>query len=251
MEMYISMWTQIANKYKDFSDHLIFESANEELGDRLNDKDYAADSGTLSKVKCYEVANKINQTFVDTVRSTGGNNAERFLLIAGYNTDIMNTWDSHFVMPTDTAKDKLLISVHFYTPWGYCGTSDISNWGTERDYKEQNNLFVMMTKFTKQGYGVVIGEYAVILNEDGSLKNNTIDFIKNLLNNCDRYGYAPFLWDCSSLFKRKDFSFFDKDVAELFKSRSYSAQSAMTEEEIAAAAKADMDEALAAASGKQ
>ena len=115
MEMYISMWTQIAERYKDYPEQLIFESANEELGDRLNDKDLCPDSGTLSKNECYEMTNKINQTFVDTIRSTGGNNKDRFLLIAGYNTDIVHTCDDRFVMPTDTAKNKLLISVHYYT----------------------------------------------------------------------------------------------------------------------------------------
>jgi endoglucanase len=246
MEMYTSMWTQIANRFKDYSDHLIFEAANEELGDRLNDRDIAADSGKLSEDECYEMNTKINQAFVDTVRSTGGNNEQRFLLIAGYNTDIVKTTDDRFVMPTDTAKNKLLISVHYYTPWGYAGSSSLSSWGSEKNYKEQNDLLAMMTKFTEQGYGVVIGEYMVALNDDGSVKNNATDFFNNFLNNCDMYGYAPMLWDCSTLFKRTELSIFDKDVAELFKNRSFAAQSALTVEEITANAKAGIDAAYAA-----
>ena len=144
MELYISMWTQIAERYKEYSDYLIFESANEELGSRLNDVDVAADSGTLSEQECFELTNTINQTFVDTIRGTGGNNAQRFLLIAGYNTDIQKTCDSRFVMPTDTAENKLMISVHYYTPWGYCGNSSLSVWGTKRNYGEQNTLLEMM-----------------------------------------------------------------------------------------------------------
>ena len=116
MELYTSMWSQIAARYEKYSDKLIFESANEELGDRLNDTDVAKDSGTLSQTDCYRVANEINQAFVDTVRATGGNNANRFLLIAGYGTDITATCDSRFHMPTDTAKDKLRLSVHYYGP---------------------------------------------------------------------------------------------------------------------------------------
>lgn len=61
-------------------------------------------SGSLSKAECYEMANKINQTFVDIVRATGGNNEQRFLLIAGYNTDITMTCSNKFQMPTDTAR---------------------------------------------------------------------------------------------------------------------------------------------------
>lgn len=250
MEMYISMWTQIGERYNDYSTRLIFESANEELGNRLNDRDIAADSGKLSEDECYEMANKINQTFVDTIRSIGGNNAQRFLLIAGYNTDIVKTCDDRFAMPTDTAKNKLLLSVHYYTPWGYAGTSSLSSWGSLKDYNEQNELLAMMTKFTDKGYGVVIGEYMVALNDDGSVKNNATDFFSNFLNNCDMYGYTPLLWDCSNLFIRKDLGFFDQDVAELFMNRSFAAQSKLSEEEIIAAAKASMDAAVAAASEK-
>ncbi len=247
MKMYVAMWTQIAEKYRDYSNRLIFESANEELGNRLNDNNLCKDSGTLSENECYKTANKINQAFVDTVRSTGGNNAQRFLLIAGYNTDIDKTCDNRFVIPTDKAKDKLLLSVHYYTPWGYCGATSLSKWGTKKEYTEQNDLLAKMTKFTKKGYGVILGEYSVALNSDGSVKNNTSEFFNNFLNNCDRYGYAPMLWDCSSLFVRKNLGFIDDNVAKVFKSRSLAAQSNMTEDKKAAAAKTAMDKAFAAA----
>ena len=250
MDMYVSMWTQIAERYKEYSDYLIFESANEELGSRLNDIDVAADSGTLSEEECYEMANKINQTFVDIVRGTGGNNAQRFLLIAGYNTDIQKTCDDRFKMPTDSAKDKLLVSIHYYTPWGYCGNSSLSQWGTKRNYGEQNTLLEMMTKFTEQGYGVVIGEYAVLPASEGSVKTNTCDYFTNFLNNCDLYGYCPMLWDCSNLFIRTELGFFDQDVADLFLSRSYASQSVKTTEEIKADAKVAMETAEANAVSK-
>lgn len=250
MDMYVSMWTQIAERYKEYSDYLIFESANEELGSRLNDIDVAADSGTLSEEECYEMANKINQTFVDIVRGTGGNNAQRFLLIAGYNTDIQKTCDDRFKMPTDSAKDKLLVSIHYYTPWGYCGNASLSQWGTKRNYGEQNTLLEMMTKFTEQGYGVVIGEYAVLPASEGSVKTNTCDYFTNFLNNCDLYGYCPMLWDCSNLFIRTELGFFDQDVADLFLSRSYASQSVKTTEEIKADAKVAMETAEANAVSK-
>jgi endoglucanase len=247
MEIYISMWTQIADKYKDYSNKLIFESANEELGNRLNDVDLCPDSGSLSEDECYEMTNKINQTFVDTIRKSGGKNENRFLLIAGYNTDITKTCDERYAMPTDTAKDKLLISVHYYTPSGYCINTSLSSWGSEKNYTEQNNLLAMMKKFTDQGYGVVIGEYAVALNEDGSIKNDTLDYFANFLNNCDLYGYVPMLWDCSSLFIRTDLAFFDQGVADFFKNRSFSAQATKSKEEIATEAQTSMDAAIAVA----
>jgi len=133
MDMYVEMWTQIANEYGDRSYKLIFESGNEELGNRLNDKDVCPDSGSLSESECYETAHKINQAFVDTIRATGGNNADRFLLIAGYNTDVTMTCDDRFKMPTDTADGKLLLSVHYYDPSNYCIFTSVEDWGSKQE----------------------------------------------------------------------------------------------------------------------
>jgi endoglucanase len=246
MDLYVSMWTQIATKYKDIDNHLIFESANEELGARLNDTDIAKDSGTLDEAACFAQTNKINQTFVDTVRKAGGNNANRFLLIAGYNTDFDKTLDPRFVMPKDTQKGKLLISVHYYNPSNYCINSSVNNWGSKDDYQTMNDLFKKMTKFTAAGYGVIIGEYAVALNQDGSVKKNTVDYLGNLLNNCDLYGYCPMLWDCSSLFKRTELSFMDKGAAKLYMDHRLANEKGKSKKDIETAAQA----ALTAAASK-
>jgi endoglucanase len=242
MELYTSMWTQIAERFKDYSDYVIFESANEELGYRLNDTDIAEDSGTLSDEECYEVANEINQAFVDTVRATGGNNEQRFLLIAGFGTDIANTVKQAFVMPEDSAENKLLISVHYYDPSGYCINSSISSWGTKDDYDDMNRMLAKMQKFSTQGIGVIIGEYGVLM-EDGNRKDGMEDYVANLLDNCDLYGYCPVLWDCNNLYSRTDCKIIYDDMAELYQERSYAAQADLTQEEIAAAAQSDMDAA--------
>ncbi len=97
MKRYKAMWTQIAGHYKDYDEKLIFESANEELGDKLG----------------YALVNRINQAFVDLVRASGGNNGLRYLLIAGFNTDIDKTCSSEYRMPADTCRNHLLISVHY------------------------------------------------------------------------------------------------------------------------------------------
>lgn len=247
MDLYTSMWTQIAERFKDYSDYLIFESANEELGSRLNDKDVASDSGTLTEDECYATTNLINQTFVDLIRKSGGNNEQRFLLIAGYNTDIFKTCDERYVMPTDSATSKLLLSVHYYTPWGYTGSASLSSWGTKKHYDEMNELFAMMTKFTDQGYGVVIGEYMVSYNEDGTVKDNTDDFFHNLLSNCDQYNFVPMLWDHTIMFLRSELKYVNEDIEEVFTDRSFTAQSSMTQEEEQASAKAAMAASLKAA----
>lgn len=243
--MYTSMWTQLAERYHDYDESLIFESGNEELGNRLNDTDICKDSGSLSEDECYEMTNRINQTFVDTVRATGGNNADRFLLIAGYNTNIAKTCDDRFKMPKDTIPDKLLVSVHYYDPWNYCGTDSGTQWGTHGEYETQNVDLKKMTKFTEQGYGVIIGEYGVLAKDDGTLKDSITAYTENLLDNCDLYNFVPMLWDTSTFFVRSELTFSDDDLLALYTSRSYAAQEKTSEEELAAAATERMDTALA------
>ncbi len=218
MEMYKSMWKQIGEYFADYSYKLIFESANEELGDRLNDSDVTGSKGTLSKTQCYEKTNEINTEFVKQIRALGGKNADRFLLIAGYNTDITHTISDRYIMPEDTAKGKLFVSVHYYTPWDYCGTDAIEKWGSPNDYEEQNSLLESMTKFTDKGYGVIIGEYAV-MHSSGKLKPESDKFYTNFLDNCDLYNYCPVLWDCSNLYKRALNQITDETVGKLFSDR--------------------------------
>ncbi len=246
MEMYKSMWTQIGEHFADYDYRLIFEGANEELGDRLNDKEITGSKGVLNQNECYEKALEINQAFVDTIRGLGGKNAERFLLAAGYNTDIMMTCDDRFIMPTDTADSKLLLSVHYYTPWDYCGTDGVTQWGSPDDYEEQNRLFEMMTKYSDQGYGIIIGEYAV-MSSSGAIKKDTDKFYTNLLDNCDLYNFCPMLWDCSNFYKRRSGLTADETIADIFYSRRYEAQSSLSDEEIKANAEASMADALVAA----
>lgn len=224
--IYESIWTQVADRFKDYSDMLIFESANEELGNSLNDNSHCPDSGSLSADECYSMTNKINQKFVDIVRNSGGKNDKRFLLIAGYNTDFEKTVDNRFKMPKDTVAGKLLLSVHYYTPWNYCGAEKQARWGLKSEYEDMNKLFAKLQKFTDAGYGVIIGEYGalpVFHSDTGKheLKENTIEFTTNLLDNCDLYNYCPVLWSCNDFFIRKSGSMASEELDKLFTSRRY------------------------------
>ena len=85
MEKYTRIWEQVTDTFQDYGDHLILESLNEEgCFDDLWNRYSGSDSG---KAEAYGIVNDINQTFVDLVRNSGGNNARRHLLIAGYATD--------------------------------------------------------------------------------------------------------------------------------------------------------------------
>lgn len=149
-------------------------------------------------------------------------------------------------MPTDTAEAKLLLSVHYYDPSDYTLQS-VSTWGTEDDFVYQNEKFASLEKFIEAGYGIIIGEYGVLPTPDDKIKSNIIDYTKNLLDNCDLYGYVPVLWDTSTFFIRKDLEMYDEEFAELFASRSYAVQKDISKEEVKNAAQASLDEALAAA----
>lgn len=241
-EMYKSMWTQIGTRFKNYSYKLIFEAANEELGDRLNDSDITGVKGTLSKDECYAETNRINSEFVKTIRALGGRNSDRFLLIAGYNTDITCTADDRFVMPEDTAQNKLLLSVHYYTPWDYCGTESINQWGSVTDYNEQNKLFKTLSKFSEAGYGVVIGEYAVMSSK--GVKPDTDKFYTNVMDNCDLYDFCPVLWDCSDFFKRSTLTASDETLAALFLARSYDNEKSKSLDDIKTAAQNSLDSAM-------
>ena len=151
-------------------------------------------------------------------------------------------------MPSDTASDKLLVSVHFYDPSDYCiGT--VNSWGRQQEYQKVNDTLAKMAAFTEKGIGVVIGEYGP-QNHDAelTLKKEAIPaYIKNLLNNCDYYGYCPVLWDANYEFDKDSAKARFTETAEIFKAHSRDNQAAMTDEEIKEAAKKEMDADLAAA----
>lgn len=234
MKMYTEMWKQIAEKYKDYDEHLILESANEELGRSLNDNTnkLAADSGVLTETECYETTNKINQTFVDTVRASGGKNADRYLLIAGYNTNINDTCNDKFVMPTDTAKGKLMVSVHYYDPWNYCGSEEQADWGIKSEYEAMNRELAKLTKFTDKGVGVIIGEYGALPTSGGEFKKNMLAYFTNFLDNCDKYNLCPVLWDRSDFYSKKDCKVADDELAALFAERAREKEAAKDEAEM-------------------
>ena len=254
LEAYKGMWTQIAEYFRDYSDYVIFESANEELGARFDEDSplYCSDSAAkpMMDLLRYNVCNQINQAFVDTVRATGGNNAQRFLLIAGYGTNIDSTCDSRFFMPRDSAQKKLLVSVHYYDPWSYCGATDATGataWGITSDYEYMDKQLAKMTKFVKRGVGVVIGEYGALPDDKGRIKANSLAYHTRFLDLCDYYDLTSCLWDCSGFFVRRTLSMSDSKLAELYVSRNAASEAGKEYAEIQSAAKVRLDEALAAA----
>ena len=253
MEAYKGMWQQIAERFRDYSDYLIFESANEELGGRFDENSplYCSDSVVtyLNDDERYALTNEINQTFVDVVRATGGNNATRFLLIAGYSTNIDQTCDDRFQMPKDTADSKLMVSVHYYDPWSYCGASSAASatkWGKVSDYEYLDQQLAKMTKFTEAGYGVVIGEYGALPGSDG-LKDNTLAYHTAFLDACTKYNLTNCLWDCSGLYKRVSQTFADDDILAMYQEKRQANEEGQDYADVQAAAAAEIAAAAAEA----
>ena len=166
-DKYGKVWTQIADRFKDYDQHLIFESMNEEFNNDYGKPDE----------KAYDNINAYNQIFVDSVRATGSNNEKRWLLLPGWNTNIDYTANDeyNFKIPTDKGckadGKRIMISVHYYDPfnftidenktaktqWGKYAVKNYDNWGQE-DYVD-SQMALLNEKFVSQGYPVVIGEF--------------------------------------------------------------------------------------------
>ena len=254
MEAYTGMWKQIAERFAGYDARLIFESANEELGARFDEDSplFCQDSYAVKMPadERYALTNRVNQAFVDTVRGCGGNNAGRFLLIAGYGTDIAATFDSRFVMPKDSAENKLMVSVHYYSPTTYClapSAKSATAWGKQKDYADMYATLSMMKKFTAAGYGVVIGEYGALTGDDGEMKKNAPAYHKAFLDCCDALDFTSCLWDCSGFFIRRQLKMAEEEMAEVYAGRNAASEEGRDYAEIAAEAKAAFDAAAAAA----
>ena len=211
------LWKQIATYFKDYDEHLVFEGMNEV-------------SFSTSDAMTY------NQKFVDTVRATGGNNADRLLICTADSNNTAKALSGQFSMPTDSA-NMLAVSVHYYEPPTFCVADTTSSWGhretwgTAADYsKLENDFSDLKSKFVDSGVGVIIGEYGVC-NADKYGVNTTPynkdqesveKFLKAVASTAyDMTGVCPIVWDDSNsgticLFNRKTLSWFDDNVKQIY-----------------------------------
>lgn len=190
-----NVWNQIAEKFKDCPDTLIFESMNE-----IHDGTYTAPSGSDGQFY-YDSINALNQIFVNTVRKTGGNNSERFLLVPGYNTNIDYTIDG-LRLPNDTADDKLMVSVHYYDPYNFTleENMNIVNWGNDEDgtcgygnedYVEQQ-FDKLRDTYIANGIPVILGEYGAVDKDNDDARAKYLSYVTAAA--CER-GIVPVYWD--------------------------------------------------------
>lgn len=224
-----AIWTQIANTFIDFDEHLIFAGSNEPgMNEVSAGKSWSTDASAIARLIEYE------QAFIDAVRTTGGNNALRCLIFQGLGTDISNTCNYMSSLPTDNVENRLIAEVHFYDPYQWTIMSEDADWGKTFYYWGSENhkdgsghnptwgeeawvdqqMSLMKSNFVDKGIPVIIGEFSSRIQTTGSDASEPIDaelhqksraaynlyVTKTAKNN----GCAPFYWETGSDINRTD-----------------------------------------------
>ena len=162
-------WKEIAAKFANYNEALIFEDMNEVMISGKYSRNQFTDAEFAN---AYANINELNQAFVDAVRGTGTNdgNDDRCLIVPGYNTDIDLTVDGFdelvFSMPTDTIANRLILSVHYYTPSDFTiAENGPTVWDINGTYG-YNYMVSQLEKIAGYGYPVYIGEYSAIFKNN-------------------------------------------------------------------------------------
>lgn len=226
-------WEQIATHFRDYDERLLFASANEPHVETAEEM---------------AVLNSYHQTFIDAVRATGGRNAYRTLVVQGPATDVEKTYNLMTTLPVDTAVDRMMAEVHYYTPyqfalmtedqgWGrmfyYWGAANHSTTDTDRNstWGEESTVDDMFdlvkTQFVDKGIPVIMGEYAAIkrtnlTGEDLQLHlASRHHFLEYVTREAIAHGLLPFYWDAgnmgdnaSALFNRSNNTVYDQEALD-------------------------------------
>jgi endoglucanase len=191
-ERFVKVWTQIAARFQGFGEQLLFESMNE-IHDGYADPDPAY----------YTIINDLNQTFVDTVRQSGGNNGERHLVVPGYNTNIDYTL-AGFALPSDPTPDHLILSVHYYDPWDFAGAAVTNVWGQASpgsdSWGQEAHVVAQFDKlqatYVSQGVPMIIGEYGAV--HQAGFEDYRRYYMEYVTKAAVDRGIVPVFWDNGS-----------------------------------------------------
>lgn len=194
-------WTQIANAFSAYGDHLLFAGCNE-----VRD----GDNWGMPSAENRAALEAYNQTFVDAVRATGGNNANRNLIVQSWCCNPWRALDS-LTLPVDNVADHLLVEVHFYDPFFYSHPQDNASdtqtlWGFRKGYVNVNDqqedyvddLFgKLKAQFVDRGVPVILGEYGAICHSttDFKIMESQAYYLEYVTKAAKDNGIAPFYWD--------------------------------------------------------
>ncbi len=198
-KIFTGLWTQIAEEFKDYPYTLVFEGYNEYLGGSQFDE-----NGKLSepeRADAFKMVNTLNQTFVDAVRATGGNNAERVLIVSGYWTNIDLTTSEEFIVPEDTVSDRIMVSVHYVDNAVYWSNKiGAQEW---LDYID-SQCGLLKKAFTDKGIPVFLGETTSIYPNSNfapdAIHTDSTECLGIVLDKLEENGFVPVLWDTSNNF---------------------------------------------------
>lgn len=212
-EKFESMWKQIASYFAEYDQHLIFAGMNEviylESDGTYDKKDGEFEKGDLKyrenwgepTAKMNEYMNKMNQIFVDAVRSTGGNNEVRNLVVQSWACD-PDKGIKGLVVPKDKVEGRLSVEFHYYQPWDYASTGTTKyTWGSSSEQNDVDKKFdALKNKWYDNGIGVVMGEYGACYKFKGTqpteqeLSDRKL-FHEVVLRKAKEHGFAGFYWD--------------------------------------------------------
>ncbi|MGD9928386.1 MAG: glycoside hydrolase family 5 protein [Mangrovibacterium sp.] len=226
-ERQYNYWSQIGGYFKDYDEHLLFAGANEPN---------APDSAAMPVLLSYY------QTFIDAVRATGGNNSTRTLIVQGPETDIEKTCALMDKFPKDQVDDRLMLEVHYYTPFQFCLLEKDADWGGVFYYWGKNNhsktdidrnttwgeewhidsLFSeVKKKFVDNGIPVIIGEFGAFKRKLSSPSEQALNdasveyFNKYVVKSAISNGMIPYYWDVpGGLFDRSTGKILDRGVLD-------------------------------------
>lgn len=187
------VWKQIALQFRNYDEHLIFEILNEPrlVGD-ANEWNWSDSNSGL--VAAAGIIGDLEQTALATIRATGSNNENRYVMITPYVASPSAALSGKFAIPTDTANDKLILSVHAYTPYSFA-MQDPGETKFTAAHKSEIDSFMgnLDTKFVAgKGIPVIIGEYGA------TNKNNLSDrvaWFTYFVGKAKSYGMVTVLWD--------------------------------------------------------
>ncbi len=173
-----SVWSQMAEYFKDYDYHLIFETLNEPRLIGTGYEWWFNKWNIPSEVKdAIDCINKLNQKAVDTIRDTGSNNRGRLIMCPGYDASIDGATVSGFKLPTDISgnKNRIAVSVHAYSPYNFAmnvGSGSTSTYTSSIKNELQDLFSTLKSNFRDKGIPVVIGEFG------STDKNNTAERVK-------------------------------------------------------------------------
>lgn len=170
-----NVWTQMAEAFGEYDDHLILESLNEpRLVDTPLEWNWSANNAQCREAA--ECINKLNQLFVDTIRATGGNNATRYLAVPAYDASPWYACNKLFKLPEDPADNRIIVEAHAYTPYNFA----LNLKSTDKDFdlvksgnkKKEIDSFLngLYQRFVSKGIPVMMDEFGA-LEKDGNLQD--------------------------------------------------------------------------------